>query len=81
MSELTLPMLGDVIRSCVGTEGIDTFDDTVLNTAWDDLGLDSLAVYEIVTRLQDELSIAIPDERVDGLRTPGQMIDYVNGVG
>lgn len=81
MAELTVPMLGDVIRSCVGTEGIRTFDDTMLNTAWDDLGLDSLAVYEIVTRLQDELSVAIPDERVDSLRTPGQMISFVNGIG
>jgi acyl carrier protein len=38
-----------------------------------DLGLDSLALLELIERLQAELSITMPDEEIGRLRTVGDL--------
>ena len=35
----------------------------------DDLGADSLDVVELLSRLEDEFGVTIPDEDVEGLKT------------
>lgn len=35
----------------------------------DDLGADSLDVVELLSRLEDELGVTIPDDDVEGLKT------------
>jgi acyl carrier protein len=44
----------------------------------DDLNADSLAVVELVMRLEEEFSIEIPDEDVEGLKTVGDAVNYVD---
>ncbi|CCI48252.1 unnamed protein product [Albugo candida] len=43
----------------------------------DDLGLDSLDVVEVIMAMEEEFTIEIPDNEVDKLTTPAQVIEYV----
>jgi acyl carrier protein len=43
----------------------------------DDLGADSLDVVELVMSLEDAFDIEIPDESVEGLKTIGDLQQYI----
>ncbi|MBQ8740688.1 MAG: acyl carrier protein [Clostridia bacterium] len=43
----------------------------------DDLGADSLDVVEMLMSIEDEFEIEIPDEKIEGLKTVGQVVDYI----
>ena len=45
----------------------------------DDLGLDSMAVIEMLYRIEEVFNLQIPDEDLVGLTTVGQVIAYVQG--
>lgn len=78
MKKFTLADLIRVVEACTGTENITAFDDGTADTLFSELGVDSLAVYELATRLQDELGIPIPDEAIEAMRTPRLLLRYVN---
>jgi acyl carrier protein len=44
-----------------------------------DLGIDSLAMLELVGSLERELRIRVPDEQLVGLRTVRQLLELVEG--
>ncbi|MBO4627446.1 MAG: acyl carrier protein [Lachnospiraceae bacterium] len=48
----------------------------------DDLRIDSLDLYEVVTALEDEFGIEIQPEDLDGIRTVGDVIEFLaaNGI-
>nr|AAG30194.1 acyl carrier protein [Streptomyces sp. R1128] len=80
MDPFTLDDLKRLIDACVGTDDAVQLDETGAATPFLDLGLDSLAVYEVVTRIQDERGVAISDDDIDGLETPRDMVAFVNGL-
>jgi len=43
----------------------------------DDLGADSLEVVELVMALEEEFSITIPDDSVQGIKTVQDAYDYI----
>lgn len=43
----------------------------------DDLGADSLDVVEMLMSIEDEFDIEIPDEKIESLKTVGQVVDYI----
>ncbi len=43
----------------------------------DDLGADSLDVVDMLMTLEDEFGIEIPDEDIEGLKTIGDVADYI----
>ncbi len=43
----------------------------------DDLGADSLDVVDLVMSLEDEFEIEVPDEDIEGLRTVGALVSYI----
>ncbi|MBS0172158.1 MAG: hypothetical protein JSR62_17570 [Nitrospira sp.] len=45
----------------------------------DDLGLDSMAVIEMLYRIEEVFNLQIPDQDLVGLTTVGHVIDYVQG--
>ena len=45
----------------------------------DDLGLDSMAVIEMLYRIEEVFNLQIPDQDLVGLTTVGQVIAYVEG--
>ncbi len=51
----------------------------ILDVEFDELGFDSLAKLDIITSIQQDRHIAIPDDAIDGMRTPRDIIAYVSG--
>jgi acyl carrier protein len=45
----------------------------------DDLGLDSMAVIEMLYRIEEVFNLQIPDEDLVGLASVGEVIAYVEG--
>lgn len=72
----TITDLQAVVNACAGTEEASELKSDV---DFADLGLDSLAVYEIVSALQERLGIRIADDDIDSMTTPGHVVAYVNG--
>lgn len=47
----------------------------------EDLGADSLDLFELVMALEDEYSVEIPTEELEGLTTVGSVMDYLKDKG
>ncbi len=47
----------------------------------DDLGADSLDLFELVMALEDEYNVEIPSEELTDLTTVGAVIDYLKNKG
>lgn len=43
----------------------------------DDLGADSLDVVDLVMSLEEEFDVEIPDEAVEGIKTVGDVVKYI----
>ncbi len=43
----------------------------------DDLGADSLDVVDIMMSLEDEFTVEVPDEAVEGIKTVGDIVKFV----
>lgn len=46
----------------------------------EDLGADSLDLFELVTNLEEEYSIEIPAEQLEEMTTVGKVIDYLKSI-
>jgi acyl carrier protein len=49
------------------------------DSAISDMGIDSLAMLELVGTMERELRIRVPDEQLVGLTTVGQLLELVEG--
>ena len=43
----------------------------------EDLGTDSLDVVEMLMSVEDEFDVEIPDEKIEDLKTIGDVVDYI----
>ena len=43
----------------------------------DDLGADSLDIVDLVMSFEDEFDLEIPEEAVDGIKTVGDIVNYI----
>lgn len=56
-------------------------DEIIETTSFkEDLGADSLDLFELVTNLEEEYNIEIPAEELEKLTTVGKVIDYLKSV-
>ncbi|MEV6603582.1 acyl carrier protein [Kutzneria sp. NPDC051319] len=78
MSQYTVDDLRKTVSTCLGTANAQALAQDRLEHPFTDLGYDSLAVYEIATRIEDELGLAISDAEIDRLNTPASLLDMVN---
>ena len=60
---------------------VDENEITMETTFVDDLGADSLDLFELVMALEDEYNIEIPAEELTELNTVGDVIDYLRDKG
>lgn len=74
MSELTLEDLVRILRECAG-EGEDVPEDCFADTAFDELGYDSLAVLETAGRLKRDHGVELSDEEVSDTQTPRDLFE------
>ncbi len=57
--------------------GVDEAAVTMEANIQDDLGADSLDVVDLITTLEDEFDVSIPDEAVEDIKTVGDIVNYV----
>lgn len=58
--------------------GIDESEITMESNFSDDLGADSLDLFELVMNLEEEYSIEIPTEELEAIKTVGDVINYLS---
>ena len=59
---------------------VDPDEITMDTTFMDDLGADSLDVYQIIMGIEQEFDIEIPDRKVHELKTIGDVVSYLEEV-
>jgi minimal PKS acyl carrier protein len=77
--EVTVEDLKRILReSAGGGEEVD-LDGEILDTDFDVLGYDSLALLETAARITREYGVTLDDEAVTSARTPRRFLKFVNG--
>lgn len=66
--------LGEIIEEIAGVPAAEV---TPEKTFVDDLDIDSLSMVEIAVQTEDKYGVKIPDEDLAGLRTVGDVVDYI----
>ena len=60
---------------------VDAENVTEASSFKDDLGADSLDLFELVMALEEEYDVEIPAEDLEELKTVGAVMDYLKGKG
>jgi acyl carrier protein len=56
---------------------LDENDITMSTSLNDDLDIDSLDLVDLVMTVEDEFSIELPDEALEGMKTIGDLVKYI----
>lgn len=75
MSDVTLADLVSVIRECAGDSDVADLDGDILDTTFEDLGYDSIALLEVSAKLQQDLGVEIAEGEMD---TPRNTLLLIN---
>lgn len=49
-----------------------------IDNTFSDNGIDSLDIFAILLRIEDDLGIKVPDSELDGINTIKELIEHVN---
>ena len=60
--------------------GVNADEITAETSFKEDLGADSLDLFELVTNLEEEYTIEIPAEQLEEMTTVGKVIDYLKSI-
>ena len=60
--------------------GVNADEITAESSFKEDLGADSLDLFELVTNLEEEYNIEIPAEQLEEMTTVGKVIDYLKSI-
>lgn len=71
-------MVFDKVRDII-VDQLDAAADDVTAEASiiDDLGADSLDVVDLISSVEDEFDVEIPDEEVENIKTVGDIVSYI----
>ncbi len=73
-----LEKMKDIIAEQLNADGVEITEATSFK---DDLGADSLDLFELVMALEEEYGVEIPSEDLESLSTVGDVIAYLKGKG
>ncbi|MCC8196419.1 MAG: acyl carrier protein [Ruminococcus sp.] len=51
--------------------------DITADSTFENLGADSLDVVDVIMTLEDEFDMEIPDEAIEGMKTVGKLVKFV----
>ena len=71
-------MLETIKKLVAENLGVDEADITEASSFKEDLGADSLDLFELVMALEDEYGIEIPTEDLEQISTVGDVMEYIN---
>ncbi len=77
-TQFSLTDLKSIMRRCTGADDAQDLDGDILNVRFRDLGYDSLAVLEIASNIQRAYKIAFPDEAIEQILTPADVLSFTN---
>ncbi|CDA73101.1 acyl carrier protein [Ruminococcus sp. CAG:579] len=71
-------MVFDKIRDIIVDQLDASADDVTAEASIiDDLGADSLDVVDLISSVEDEFDVEIPDEEVENIKTVGDIVSYI----
>ena len=73
-----LERVKEIIAEQLNVEAEDITEETSFK---EDLGADSLDLFEIVMAFEDEYNVEIPSEELEGLATVGDVLNYLKDKG
>ncbi|MEV4206356.1 acyl carrier protein [Nocardia salmonicida] len=79
MAPITESDILQALISAAGDPETDLPDGGLLDTTFEELGYDSLALIESVSRLEKRFAVKIADQTVMDCRTFREMVERVNG--
>jgi minimal PKS acyl carrier protein len=77
--EVTIEDLNRILRESAGTDENVDLDGEILDTDFDVLGYDSLALLETAARITREYGVTLDDEAAISARTSRRFLEVVNG--
>ena len=71
-------MIFEKIKKIIA-EQLDVEEDAIkeASSITDDLGADSLVVVDIVMSIEDEFDVEIPEDKVENIKTVGDIVKYI----
>ncbi|GGS46774.1 MULTISPECIES: acyl carrier protein [Actinokineospora] len=78
MTEMTLADLTRLLRECAGVDEAVDLDGDIIDVPFDELGYDSLALFNTVSRIERDHSVRLPDDLVAEVTTPRWLLGVVN---
>jgi act minimal PKS acyl carrier protein len=78
MRRLTIDELTGLMRNCAGIDETVDPDADILDTSFELLGYDSLAVMQIRAEIEQQVEVSLSPDAVGIRTTPRQVIDHVN---
>src|SRR5205823_1287727 len=79
MSKMTIDDLSRLLAEEAGAIEAGALTSDVIDTGFEALGYDSLALLGIAARIAKEFGVEIPDDVLFDLKTPRSVLDLVNG--
>lgn len=71
-------MIFEKVREIIVDElGVDESEVTMEKALINDLGVDSLEIFEIVMSLEEAFDIQIPNEDIEEIKTVGEVVKYI----
>ncbi len=68
----------EIIKEQLNLEGIEITEETSFK---DDLGADSLDLFELVMAFEEEYEVEIPTEDIESITTVGGIVEYMKNKG
>ncbi len=70
-------MVYDKIAAIIADQLDMDIEDITSDSTFEDLGADSLDVVDVIMTLEDEFDMEIPDEAIEGMKTVGELVKFV----
>ena len=49
-----------------------------MDTTWEEIGADSIDLVDLISELEDEFDISIPDDSIEDLKTIGDVVNLID---
>lgn len=79
MSQLTIDDLRRILIEAAGADDETDLSGDILDTSFEDLGYDSLALMESAAKIKQEYGVDLSDDAIGDVETPRALLDLVNG--
>ncbi len=70
-------MIFDKLKSLICTEFEIDEEEVTMSTTFEDLGVDSLDLVDLVMTVEDEFSLELPDEELEKMKTVADIVKYI----